>query len=124
MPFGKLKKLFIEDDDEGLPKKNLPVVSLDEEETIKELLNPPKRKVVKITIRNTEDVRKMMPFAQSNDLIIIDLRKMMNKPNELQKVAHKIEGIATATGAVVVRISGCDAVLMMVPGDMEIHKIE
>lgn len=125
MPFDRLKRIFIADDDDaGLPKKDLPVVSMEEEEAIKELLNPPKKKIVKINIKSYEDVRKIIPHAQSNDVIIIDLRKLLNKPNDLQKIAHKIEGIATAANAVVIRISGCEAHLMMVPPDMEIHKID
>ena len=125
MPLGKkLKKLFVADGEEGLPKKDLPVVSIEEEETIKELLKPPKKKIVKTMIVDYEEVRKIIPHVQAGDLVIIDLRKMLSKPNDLQKVAHKIEGIATASESVVVRISGCEAHLMIIPSDMEIHKLD
>lgn len=123
MGFEKLRKLFVDDEDEGLPKKDVPVVSIDEEQTIKELLKPPKKKIVKTEIKTYEDVRKIIPHVQASDVVIVDLRKMLSKPNELQKIAHKIEGIATASEAVVLRISGCEAHLMIIPSDMEIQKI-
>jgi SepF-like predicted cell division protein (DUF552 family) len=126
MAFDKIKKLFI-DEEEDTVRGDVPIVPINEDDTrenINSLLQPPKKKIVKVVIKSAEDIRKVVDHARAGDLMIIDMRAFRKEPPKIQAIAERIMGIATSTGATIMRISGCDLHLIMVPNDMDVLKEE